>query len=82
MITEILEKIPLGYSEVLYQNRKYGLTKSAFNQGRSYKIYAKELGGKDFISLNIYLLTDKTQIKPCEMPEQKVIHFLNNIEIL
>ena len=77
-----IQKLPLGYSEVVYNNRKYSLTKSEFNQGNSLKIYAEELGGNDFISLNYYITTTKNLLKPCEMPEEKVIHFLNYMKLL
>jgi len=73
-----IKKLPDGYSEVMYNNRKYGVTKSEFNQGKSYKVYAKELGGNNFISLNYYCTNEREILKPCEMPESKVIHFLEN----
>lgn len=76
---EIIIKIPLGYSEVYYNNRKYGLTRTDFNDGKSIKVFAAELGGTDFISFNYYLTTQKEYLKPCEMPEQKVIDFLRQI---
>ena len=47
-----IDRIPSGYSEAFYKERKYGLTKEIFNQGKSFKIFAEELGGNDFISLN------------------------------
>ncbi|EIJ38204.1 hypothetical protein [Galbibacter orientalis] len=78
MILEKIKNLPLGYSEVEYQQKKYGVTRADFNDGKSIKIYAKELGGNDFISLNYYITSKSENLKPCEMPEQKVIHFLNN----
>ena len=80
MILERIKQLSLGYSEVIYMNKKYGVTKSEFNHGDSFKIYAEELGGNDFISLNYYITSNKDLLKPCEMPEQKVIHFLNNYQ--
>ncbi|MFD0798269.1 peptide methionine sulfoxide reductase [Maribacter chungangensis] len=59
-------------------NKTYGVTRKDFNKGKSIKLYAEELGGADFISLNYYLTTKSHSLKPCEMPEQKVIHFLMN----
>jgi hypothetical protein len=76
-----IDKLPEGYSEGFYNNRKYGITKSIFNNGNSFKIYGKELGGTNFISLNYYITKGKDLIKPCEMPEQKVRHFLENVEL-
>jgi hypothetical protein len=82
---ELLEKIkqlPLGYSEVMYKDKKYGVTRADFNTGNSIKIYAEELGGKDFISLNYYITSTSESLKPCEMSKEKVIHFIKNIKLL
>lgn len=70
--------LPKGYSEVVYNNKKYGVTKSEFNNGNSFKLYAEELGGNNFISLNYYITSSGEKLKPCEMEDEKVIHFLNN----
>lgn len=77
-----IQQLPLGYSEVYYEKVKYGVTKSEFNQGNSYKIYAAELGGNNFISLNYYCTSRDEILKPCEMPKAKVIHFLENYTII
>lgn len=82
MLVNWIYKLPIGYSEVIYENKKYGLTRTDFNRGKSIKIYAKELGGKNFISLNYYIISKRELLKPCEMSDQKVIHFLKNLEIL
>ena len=80
MLLKQIRKLPPGYSEVIYLNKKYGVTRNDFNYGNSYKIFAQELGGKDFISLNYYITTSSESLKPCEMPRQKVIDFLNGYE--
>lgn len=77
---EYINKIQEGYSEGFYMNKRYGITKILFNNGKSLKVYAEELKGNDFISLNYYITSSKELLKPCEMPEQKVIHFLKNVE--
>lgn len=80
-ILNFIENIPEGYSEGSYDNRKYGITKTNFNNGKSLKIYGEELGGNDFISLNYYITKDEDLLKPCEMPEEKVVRFLKNVII-
>lgn len=75
----ILQKLPEGYTAVVYEDNTYGLTKTTFNNGKSLKVYAKELGGNNFISLNHYMVSNKELLKPCEMPEEKVVHFLRNM---
>jgi hypothetical protein len=78
----LIDKIKEGYSEGVYNDRKYGITKTIFNNGNSIKVYAEELGGNDFISLNYYITKSKNLLKPCEIPEQKVIHFLKNVVLI
>ncbi|HEA22696.1 MAG TPA: peptide methionine sulfoxide reductase [Pricia antarctica] len=76
MLRDRLHRFPIGYSEVAYKNKKYGVTRTDYNLGKSIKLYAEELGGNDFISLNYYSTAKGECLKPCEMPEQKVIAFL------
>ncbi len=81
-LLKYIQLIPQGYSQVLYQQKKYGVSRTDFNSGKSIKIFAEELGGNDFISLNFYITRTSEKLKPCEMPEQKVIDFLKNIELI
>lgn len=78
MLLDTIQYIPIGYSEVTFKNRKYGVIRSDFNNRKSFKIYAEELGGTDVISLNYYITSNKEILKPCEMPIEKVLDFLNN----
>ena len=73
-----IKLLPIGYSEVFFENVKYGVSRTDYNGGKSIKIYAEELGGINFISLNYYLTTKTEFLKPCEMPKEKVINFLKN----
>jgi len=71
-----LRKIPEGYSERTYRGRRYGVTKTVFGGERTYKLFAEELGGSDFISCNLYVTRRGERLKPCEMPLEKVLNFL------
>ncbi len=82
MVLDNLNRIKEGYSEGVYNSKKYGLTKTSFNNGKSIKFYAEELGGNDFVSLNYYITKNKELLKPCEMAEQKVIHFLQKVTLI
>ncbi len=81
-LLKYIHLIPQGYSQVLYQQKKYGVSRTDFNSGKSIKVFAEELGGNDFISLNFYITRTSEKLKPCEMPDQKVIDFLKNIELI
>jgi len=67
-----------GAYDVLYANKRYLLRKETLLEGRLIRAYAEELGGNDFISLNYYPHTLNGLLKPCEMPEEKVIAFIND----
>lgn len=82
MVLKEILTLPKGYSKVLYQDKTYGVTRTDFNKGKSIKLFAKELGGKNFISLNYYITSKEELLKPCEMSKQKVIHFLKNSKLL
>lgn len=81
-LLEKIQKLPIGYSEGLYKGEKYGITRTDFNNGKSIKVYAKSLRGTDFISLNYYITSKDELLKPCEMPEKKVIDFLKKVKKL
>lgn len=73
---DALAALPEGSSTGDYQGKRYLATKSTYNAGRSIKLVARELGGSDYISFNLYLLTSGPKLFPCEMSRTKVIAFL------
>ena len=81
-LLEQIQRFPMGYSMVHYNNKKYGVTRTDFNKGKSIKLYAEELGGTDFISLNYYITANAERLIPCEMPAEKVIDFIRYAKLL
>lgn len=76
--SERLALLPVGYSEGHYQQRRYGTTLKVSEDGRRVQLYARELGGRDFISFNLFRLhSGETQLRPCEMADQKVVAFVD-----
>jgi hypothetical protein len=72
-----LNLLPVGYSEGYYQQRRYGTTLKVSEDGRRVQLFARELGGSDFISFNLFRLgSGRTQLKPCEMKQEKVVSFV------
>lgn len=67
-----------GSYDVFYEDKRYLLSKSTQLKGKLIKLYAKELGANDFISLNYYSDIGDGLLKPCEMPQEKVIDFVLN----
>lgn len=79
-VAEMLNALPIGTSTGHAQGKRYVATRSLFNDGKSTKLVAEELGGPDYISLNFYDLSAGAQLFPCEMPAQKVIDFLRSYQ--
>lgn len=69
-----------GNYDVVYQEKRYLLSKQTLLNGKLIKLYAEELGNNDFISLNYYTNIKDGLLKPCEMPEEKVIEFVLNLK--
>lgn len=70
------DALPLGTFQGSAEDRRYIVTRSDFSNGAAQKLIAEELGGPDYISLNLYRLASGARLKPCEMPEAKVVDFV------
>ena len=78
---EAFDALPLGGYGGSYQGRRYRVTKTQMSNGRSQKLAAEELGGTDYISFNLYrLASGEALLKPCEMPEEKVVTIVLGLE--
>ena len=68
-----------GTYDVFYKDKRYLLSKQTLLNSKLIKLYAEELGGNDFISLNYYSEINDGLLKPCEMPKEKVIEFVKEL---
>jgi hypothetical protein len=74
---ERLDLLPLGYSKGHYHQRRNGMTLKVSKDARRVQLYARELGGSDFISFNLFRpRSGEARLKPCEMVEQTVVAFV------
>ena len=71
-----------GAYDILYEEQRYLFRKETHLNGKLIKVYAEELGDNNFISLNYYPQTADGLLKPCEMPDEKVIDFITKCRIL
>lgn len=76
------ERIPVGTHRAMFRQRGYIVTKSSVVNGAGFKLVAAELGGADYISLNLYALGSGPLLKPCEMPKKKVMDFVTGLKLL
>ena len=73
----VARALPDGYLRVRFRDRLYGLSVKRFNDGRSMKLFAESLDGRDIVSANLYRSATREHLLPCEMSEAKVVAFLN-----
>ena len=72
----LFARVPMGWSQVEYDGRRYAVTRTVHADGRSESVLAEELGGTDLVSANLYRLDGEDVLRPCEMPAEKVLAFL------
>ncbi|MEA3498140.1 MAG: peptide methionine sulfoxide reductase [Campylobacterota bacterium] len=78
---EKLLALPDGTFFVHYKSSRYITTKQTIVDGKIIKLYAKELKGNDIVSGNYFLTIKDGLLKPCEMSDEKVISFVNNLVV-
>ena len=77
-LAALVARVPEGWTAALYKGRTYGLYRTTRTNGRSVAVLARELGGQDEVSANVYLTSEGPHLRSCEMPDAKVLHFLAN----
>jgi len=76
---DAFDALPEGAFTGRSQGRRYVVVRQV--SGAVQKLVAEELGRSDHISLNLYRLASGARLKPCEMPEQKVLDFVLGLKV-
>jgi hypothetical protein len=71
-----LAALPDGYVEGNFQGRRWGSTIRRSNDGRRTWLFAEELGGDDIVSFNLYVVSGRALLRPCEMSSEAVLAFV------
>ncbi len=77
-----LAALPLGTFRGHALGRDWTVSRSLVSGGKGEKLVAEALDGSDYISLNLYHLTAGDVLKPCEMPEEKVRAFVDDLTVV
>lgn len=76
-IAAALASLPDGFSSGHFQKVRYGVTITRSADARRISLFARELGGNDVVSFNLYRLKSGVDgLKPCEMSSAKVVEFV------
>jgi peptide-methionine (S)-S-oxide reductase len=77
VLRELVGRVPVGWSVAEWRGRRYAVTRVDRAGGRAISVYAEELAGTDVVSTNVYLVAaGGAELRPCEMPAEKVLAFL------
>lgn len=71
-----VEAWPECYREGFFTGRRWGATLTRSAGGAKVALYARELGGTDFVSANFYRLSAGAAVRPCEMPMAQIRRFV------
>ena len=75
-------RLPLGAFEARHDGRLWHAVRTDHANGKSQKLVAREAGGRGYVSVNIYRLSDGRVLwKPCEMPLSTVAGFVLGAEV-
>ncbi len=83
--TEFYKKLlalPNDANYVYYKKQRYLLRKETLLKGKLIKIYAEDLSSSDIVSGNYYTTIKGGMLKPCEMSDKKVIHFILHAQVI
>ena len=75
-LAALVARVPPGWTEVAYDGAPWGLTRTDHAQGGTTTLYAEQLGGRRFVSANVWHTRGGAVLRPCEMPAQDVLDFL------
>lgn len=72
----LVEKIPEGWSRVRVAGQAWGVTRTTRANGKVVAISAERLSDAEQISANVWITTNGPVLKPCEVPADAVVSFL------
>ncbi len=72
--------LPAGHQEGQFDGDRWGVTVTGKPGDGVRKLYGERLAGGDHVSFNLYTTGSGPKLKPCEMPETKVIEFVLGFE--
>lgn len=73
--------LPTGSFFGFFKEARYSVTRTLSPDGKRSWLYTEELGGHNHISCNVYFLDSGARLKPCEMPQGKVIDFVTTLKL-
>lgn len=74
----LVDQIPEGRSRVRVSGQTWGVTRTTRANGKVVTISAEHLGDARHLSANIWVTAQGAVLKPCEVPAEAVVEFLQS----
>ena len=72
----LIAAIPEGWSRTRIDGETWAVTRTTRAGGKVVSLDAERLGGAEALGANIWLTSNGTILKPCEVPAETVMGFL------
>ena len=74
----LVRAIPEGWTRVRIAGHVWGITRTTRAGGRVISFDAERLGNEEQFGANVWLLSKGSVLRPCEVPEEKVMQVLRD----
>jgi hypothetical protein len=72
----LIQAIPEGWSRVQIAGQPWAITRITRARGQVISVDAERLGDTEHLGANVWITSEGTVLRPCEVPEEKVMQFL------
>ena len=77
-LAALIRAIPEGWTRVQIAGRGWGITRTTRAGGKTISFDAERLGGNEHLGANVWVTSEGSILRPCEVPEEKVMQFLRD----
>ncbi|MFI9489836.1 hypothetical protein ACIG47_25830 [Promicromonospora sp. NPDC052451] len=74
----LVDQVPEGWSRVRVSGQAWGVTRTTRANGKVVTISAERLSDAQQLSANVWVTTRGAVLKPCEVPAEAVVEFLQS----
>lgn len=75
-LDSLIRTIPEGWSRIQIDGHSWAVTRTTRAEGKVISVDAEQLGTAEQFGANVWVTSDGAILRPCEVPEEKVMRFL------
>jgi peptide-methionine (S)-S-oxide reductase len=77
-LSALIRAVPEGWTRVQIAGQGWGISRTTRAGGRTISFDAERLGGKERLGANVWNTSEGTVLRPCEVPEERVMQVLRD----